>query len=601
MRITPSRGQIDYLDSIGVTDRRKPLAAAKPLATAKPAAVAKPTPVDAQAASGLSLPEWLVGLSIGAVTAAVLIFVVLVVVLLMAAAARAGEEAEPTSLPPAKASAEDDKKASTAPSDAGSAANVAHGGVTMAPPAGSHDMRKKAEDGAAANVKAQPEPFAAAGPPRVSKATTNDNMEVEPSGGEHGAETDETENARLPDMSAPAPLDVVDFKALRARVERLEAEIMRRRGSVHAAPGRKGEPWALDRELYGASARVIVALVAMVGCWCAIRIMRPRRRGERSRAPNSDVERSFVIQSGSRRPAGAHRCVDLCKNDHGGSASKTGWNHVADDADIRCQFLTVTTGVVDAPWSIGGRSITGQVRSKNEDYLIAAGISDYQVVVLADGCGGVPHGASASQLAADAAGAELVWHLTRSPTCVNRAIETAFNAAAKRLEAEGKQRGIQEAHDGLRTTLVILVAAKRRFYCCFIGDGGCEILHADGSRTVLLVPQRGDPAASNVLAASLGPQVQGKPCFGEADRKPGDLLLAGTDGVFDRVGHDFPRNLLRLAIMKSGDLNAAVESALDDLAVAQDGNGYICDDNMTLAVVGDGKPPTLARGFWKSS
>jgi hypothetical protein len=36
------------------------------------------------------------------------------------------------------------------------------------------------------------------------------------------------------------------------------------------------------------------------------------------------------------------------------------------------------------------------------------------------------------------------------------------------------------------------------------------------------------------------------------------------------------------------------------LAAMQDDLGYICDDNLTLGIMGDGSSPILASGFWNT-
>lgn len=101
-----------------------------------------------------------------------------------------------------------------------------------------------------------------------------------------------------------------------------------------------------------------------------------------------------------------------------------------------------------------------------------------------------------------------------------------------------------------------------------------------------------------MLAASLGPAMQGEPVVGKMPRLPGDFLLVGTDGVFDRVDRSFSKDVLRGVIQHNGDLQKVLELILYELAELQDAAGYICDDNMTLGLMCDGLQPKLSAGFW---
>ena len=80
-----------------------------------------------------------------------------------------------------------------------------------------------------------------------------------------------------------------------------------------------------------------------------------------------------------------------------------------------------------------------------------------------------------------------------------------------------------------------------------------------------------------------------------ADQK---FVTIGTDGVFDRVDKSFPLDVLRGCIQFSGNLQSTAEHVLGELALFQDGAGYICDDNLTLGLMGNGIPPRLSTGLW---
>ena len=118
-------------------------------------------------------------------------------------------------------------------------------------------------------------------------------------------------------------------------------------------------------------------------------------------------------------------------------------------------------------------------------------------------------------------------------------------------------------------------------------------MRATGAIERFLVPQRADEHVMNVLAASLGPVMEGDPVTGSIKRMPGDLVVLGTDGVFDRIETDFPRDVLRGCVQYSGDLQRTADQVIEELASFQDSLGYVCDDNLTLGLMGDGTAPHL--------
>ncbi len=102
----------------------------------------------------------------------------------------------------------------------------------------------------------------------------------------------------------------------------------------------------------------------------------------------------------------------------------------------------------------------------------------------------------------------------------------------------------------------------------------------------------------NLLAASLGPIIEGQPVTGTIERPKNSLLIVGTDGIFDRVDETFPRDVLRGVIRYKGNLQATAEHILKELSESKDSIGYLCDDNMTIGLMGDGNQPVLPLGFW---
>jgi serine/threonine protein phosphatase PrpC len=147
--------------------------------------------------------------------------------------------------------------------------------------------------------------------------------------------------------------------------------------------------------------------------------------------------------------------------------------------------------------------------------------------------------------------------------------------------------------------LIVVIADGEGVGYAYCGDGGACLVRTSGAVEHFLKPQKADQL--NVLAASLGPQMQGEPILGILRRGPGDLLLVGTDGVFDRVEESFPKDVLRAAIHFNGELETTARLILEELAAKQDEFGFICDDNLTLALAAGGSPPVLTAGFWNGT
>jgi serine/threonine protein phosphatase PrpC len=255
----------------------------------------------------------------------------------------------------------------------------------------------------------------------------------------------------------------------------------------------------------------------------------------------------------------------------------------------------------NAAWTLGLASTTGPVRTRNEDCGTAFEIGDYRAVVIADGCGGHPLGAEASRFAVEAASMSIVNHVNQrtsgEPGSAESIASQAVNGAADSLAAHARSMGLAEK-DALRTTLIVVIVTEHEVGFCHIGDGGGVVLRSSGTMESFIHPQKGDQP--NVLTGWLGPVMGGRPVAGTLRRDPGDFIVIGSDGIFDRVPSRFVKDLLRAAVGANGRLDSVASSVLHEMSRITDSGGAIADDNMTLAIVGPGKPPVLARDFWRT-
>ena len=272
------------------------------------------------------------------------------------------------------------------------------------------------------------------------------------------------------------------------------------------------------------------------------------------------------------------------------------------DAANQLRDVRLKPTIPSAAWGLGLATNKGNVRSENQDYGLCFQIAGHDVLIVADGCGGVPHGQKAAYLAAVSAAVSLVrscgiasrWHAPR----VEDAAAWAIADAAHRLALEGDRLNVTDVRGGLRTTLIVVIGNEHEIGYGYIGDGGGCVVKSSGEVHRFLNPQKASEFAMNVLAASLGPMMEGRPVTGVLKRSPGDLLICGTDGIFDRVEEAFPKDVLRGCIQHNGDLQKTAELIIAELASFQDNAGYVCDDNLTLGIMGDGKSPKLSPGFW---
>lgn len=247
-------------------------------------------------------------------------------------------------------------------------------------------------------------------------------------------------------------------------------------------------------------------------------------------------------------------------------------------------------------WRLGADSVCGPVRKENQDYVVAISRADEAILVVADGCGGLPYGAAASRHAAMTASSILASGKDESYEVL---LERAFKAAALKLEGIGRELAIDSLAGGLRTTLIAAIAAGDRLHIGYIGDGACDLVLCTGEVEQLIVPHRPESGDASSLEASLGPTPHGTAEFRSVPRPQHSFVFCGTDGVFDRIpAAGFHHAVLGLAIRLGGDLAKAVTETLGEFALARDEMGYVCDDNMSLGIIGPGTPPKFTKGFW---
>lgn len=242
-----------------------------------------------------------------------------------------------------------------------------------------------------------------------------------------------------------------------------------------------------------------------------------------------------------------------------------------------------------APWSFGSFGLKGPVRDEMQDayahFVLPGGAL---AVVVADGVGGEPHGAQAAQLAVAAARASL---LSSMRVGLPETLQ-AIDAAGKAIAGHATQNGIQY---GLRTTLLVMLRVGSTAHYACLGDGGLfHIRGVDGVVTNLFQPQR-DKAG--YLLASLGPRTAGQALAGSLHLAAGDMLLSGSDGIWERTADAgaLASWLLQRIGGAGGDVQAALQQSLTEFVQIQSNGRFIADDNASIGCLGTGSEPTFLR------
>lgn len=191
-----------------------------------------------------------------------------------------------------------------------------------------------------------------------------------------------------------------------------------------------------------------------------------------------------------------------------------------------------------------GVTDTGNIRSRNEDHLLAAG----DLFAVADGMGGYGHGDRASQTAVEA----LHQTFTADPTeeGLLRAVQVANQAVrAQAAElADGRPMGttlaaVARVHQQGQDLLVVVNVGDSRVY--LFRHGELRRLSVDHSVVDELVRAGSlseDEALTHhqrhVLTQAVGVADTVEPAVTHLVPEAGDRLLLCSDGLFTEVGHD---------------------------------------------------------------
>ncbi|MDO9016918.1 MAG: protein phosphatase 2C domain-containing protein [Deltaproteobacteria bacterium] len=245
------------------------------------------------------------------------------------------------------------------------------------------------------------------------------------------------------------------------------------------------------------------------------------------------------------------------------------------------------------PWGAAVATLGGYVRAENQDTAAAFAVGPHEVIVVADGCGGLPRGREAARVATAAAVASLAADLSASHLPRLDAVRRAFSAASEGLRLVARAYRDPDTR-GLRSTLLIAIAGGETFTVGYLGDGSVVHVDVEGRSLPLFEPMRSEQAGA-ALTGSVGPEPYGEVQLLSFAARSGDALVLGTDGVFDRVDDDFARELVRHAEDR-GDVRPALDEMLALLTAHRDAAGYVYDDNVTLGLLLTGRARPVSNG-----
>ncbi len=236
------------------------------------------------------------------------------------------------------------------------------------------------------------------------------------------------------------------------------------------------------------------------------------------------------------------------------------------------------------------RSDRGKVRRKNEDYLA---IDESQAIAaIADGIGGNAFGEVASQMAVDAC----MEYLTESDDELKQKPENALaNAVRFANEAIIAVQRNNSEYSKMGCTLSCFTLVGQQLVFSWVGDSRIYRIQPalerleQLSKDHTLDPSKIDPelaprlrkSAASILTQKVGSILLLQPETGSVELDTGDIVLACTDGLTDRVNDKI---LLEYAVKYCDEIDKLTEQLLDR---ALDCGGQ---DNisMILARVGGG-------------
>ena len=216
------------------------------------------------------------------------------------------------------------------------------------------------------------------------------------------------------------------------------------------------------------------------------------------------------------------------------------------------------------------RSHTGKVKRNNEDYLRIH--QNGFLAAIADGMGGTDFGEVASQIAVDASIEYLA--NTTSTKLLEKPAGELGNAVKYANEAIIAIQRNEEKYRTMGSTLTCFLMINNQLHFSWVGDSRIYIVRPENTSIQMLTKDH--TLDRNKIDATLAPDLYRRapsiltqkvgsilliqPDTGFFELKAGDIIVACTDGLSDRIDDQL---LLEYGLKFAGNLEGYAEKLLD--------------------------------------
>jgi serine/threonine protein phosphatase PrpC len=216
------------------------------------------------------------------------------------------------------------------------------------------------------------------------------------------------------------------------------------------------------------------------------------------------------------------------------------------------------------------RSHTGKVKRNNEDYLRIH--QNGFLAAIADGMGGTDFGEVASQIAVDASIEYLA--NTTSTKLLKKPAGELGNAVKYANEAIIAIQRNQEKYRTMGSTLTCFLMINNQLHFSWVGDSRIYIVRPENTSIQMLTKDH--TLDRNKIDATLAPDLYRRapsiltqkvgsilliqPDTGYFELKAGDIIVACTDGLSDRIDDQL---LLEYGLKFAGNLEGYADKLLD--------------------------------------
>ena len=228
---------------------------------------------------------------------------------------------------------------------------------------------------------------------------------------------------------------------------------------------------------------------------------------------------------------------------------------------------------------IGGASLTGKVRSENQDHFHCQNFGENRSLIsVYDGVGGKPGGREAAQTAVPIVSDWIAQAISDKKTINSDLCVRALSECHRAF----KDKNIEGS-----TTAIVGLIDDGWLHFAVLGDGALRIIHADGMVHDCFAPHHAMDKPSNIITASMNRNKSHVPRQGSIKLESGALVFAMTDGVSDLLPFDQlsqQRCIYRKKIEEAG-VDRVANKILRDLEEARDEDGaFLHSDNMTCTI-----------------